>query len=129
MPRQQPFPSDVDSFIAQFIDSVGQVEILLLVRTQRDRQWTVDEISRQLRSTPHSVSLRLAQLEERGLVMRSEEGFAYAARPKVDELVERLARAYDERRTSVIERIFSRRDAIQSFADAFRIRPEPDEDD
>lgn len=130
MPRQQPFPSDLESFIARCIDSVEQVEILLLVREQPERRWTIDEISRHLRSTPHSVALRLAQLQDRGLVSRSgDDSFSYSARSHVDALVERLADAYRERRTSVIERIFSQRDAIQSFADAFRLRPDPDEDD
>ncbi len=130
MPSQQPFPSDVESFIASCIDSVEQIEILLLMRAHASRRWSAEEISRDLRSSSHSIRLRLQQLVAHGLASRDEHGYAYAASHHADKLVERLADAYRERRTAVIERIFSgRKEAMQSFADAFRIRDENEPSD
>lgn len=123
MPESQAFPSEVESFIAYCIDSVEQVEILLLLRSDADRSWTISELSEHLRSSRQSVSLRLTSLVAHGLVAREAMAFRYAANAKDDALVERLGVVYGERRTAVIDRIFSdRRDPMQHFANAFRLR-------
>jgi hypothetical protein len=125
MPERKPLPSDVESFISYCIDSVEQVEVLLLLSATRDRQWTIDELSTHLRSSSHAVSLRLASLVAHRLVARVGVSFAYAASPGDDALVQRLAALYAERRTAVIERIFIEpKDPMRSFADAFRLRDE-----
>ena len=128
MPRSHALPSDVESFISYCIDSVEQVDILLLLSAHRERDWTIDEISDQLRSSARSVGLRLGSLVAHGLAARSGMSFRYAASPSDDALVQRLARVYEERRSAVINGIFSEhRDPMRSFADAFRFtEPDPD---
>ncbi|MGH7736742.1 MAG: hypothetical protein ACREMP_02555 [Candidatus Tyrphobacter sp.] len=107
-----------------------QIEVLLLLRTDRDRLWTVDEISRELRSSSESIALRLAQLRQHALVTVEQSGVRYGASPDADASVERLAAAYRDRRPAVIAQIFSRRDdSMQSFADAFRLREEDEDRD
>ncbi|HTX03259.1 MAG TPA: hypothetical protein VMD07_06225 [Candidatus Acidoferrales bacterium] len=123
MPESQAFPSDVESFIAYCIDSVEQVEVLLLMRVHAERSWTIAELSEHLRSSRRSVGLRLGSLVAHGLVARDGMSFRYAAADDDDALVERLGAVYDERRSAVIDRIFSeRRDPMRQFADAFRLR-------
>ncbi|HTU80889.1 MAG TPA: hypothetical protein VMF61_02105 [Candidatus Acidoferrales bacterium] len=78
----------------------------------------------------HSVHLRLGRLIDSGLVAGEGSSYVYAAPPEADELVRRLAELYADRRTAVIERIFSEpRDPLQSFADAFRLRKEVRDDE
>jgi len=48
--------------------------------------------------------------------------FRYAASDADDRLVQRLAEVYEERRPAVIDRIFSLRDPMRSFANAFRLK-------
>ena len=121
--EERAFPSDVESFIAYCIDSVEQVDVLLLLASQPGMEWTIDDLSRDLRSSRRSVALRLSSLVGHGLVARDGMSFRYAASPEDDALVKRLANVYEERRTAVIERIFKERpDPMRSFADAFRIR-------
>jgi hypothetical protein len=37
-------PEAVRKLIAEYIDSVEQLEVLILLRSRRDRPWTIDEI-------------------------------------------------------------------------------------
>lgn len=128
MPEQRPLPSDVESFISYCIDSVEQVEILLLLSAERERHWTIDDLSKHLRSSRRSVGLRLSSLVAHGLVARSGMSFYYAAADHDDALVKRLAEVYTQRRNSVIRRIFmDRQDPMRTFADAFRIREDDDD--
>lgn len=128
MPDPRPFPREVERFISSCIDSVEQVEILLLLSSEPERQWTLDEIRQQLRSSRRSVALRLSSLVDHHLVARHNGDFQYAASPDDDALVKRLAAVYGERRTAVINRIFTEpRDAMRTFADAFRLKDTDDD--
>ena len=127
MPEARAFPSDVESFIAYCIDSVEQIEILLLLMRSTGKPWTIEQISEQLRSSPRSVGLRLSSLVAHHLVAREGMSFQYAASAEDDALVKRLAVVYEERRTAVIHRIFGEQyDPMRSFADAFRLREKAD---
>jgi predicted transcriptional regulator len=127
MHRVRAFPREVESFIAYCIDSVEQVEILLLLCKDPARRWTIDELSDHLRSSPRSVGLRLSSLVSHGLVARDGMSFHYAASPADDVLVKKLKTVYEERRTTVIDYIFTDRvDPMRSFADAFRIGEDGD---
>lgn len=110
------------SFLTRCISSVEQVEILLLLRANRERAWSIDEISTQLRSSAHSVQSRLAPLVRSTLVERREDE-CYCYTPGADEpVVAELAQEYENRRVRLIEAIFSRPiDSARSFADAFRL--------
>ncbi|MGH7662645.1 MAG: hypothetical protein ACRENA_17220 [Vulcanimicrobiaceae bacterium] len=112
----------MESFIAYCIDSVEQVEVLLLLSATRDRSWTMDDISAHLRSSVRSVGLRLGSLVAHGLIKRDGMAFRYDASHADDRLVQRLAEVYQERRPAVIDRIFSLRDPMRTFADAFRLK-------
>src|SRR5579884_1936787 len=121
--EERAFPSDVESFIAYCIDSVEQVDVLLLLASRPGEPRTIDDLSRDLRSSRRSVALRLSSLVAHGLVARDGMSFRYAASAEDDALVKRLANVYEQRRSAVIERIFKERpDPMRSFADAFRLK-------
>lgn len=126
-------PEAVQRLIGEHIDSVEQLEVLLLLRRQKDRPWCADTVARELRIAAASASERLVDLAHRGMLAPSEpdesspegqECFRYSpANPRLDEAVSALAAAYSERRVSVINLIFSKpTDRIRTFADAFRVR-------
>lgn len=123
---------EVRRFIAAYIDSVELLEILLLLRSDPKREWSVDSISQELRSSPASVARRLTDLCERGLLQMRESGIPlYRYHPGTDRLdsaVKGLAQAYSECRARVIDLIFSKPiDTLRHFSDAFKFRKE-DED-
>ena len=120
-------PDDVARFITDYIDSVEQLEVLLLLRASGSKEWTAESIARELRINPESVATRLATMHAQGLLaLVDEEGGVYRYEPassNTDRVVRGLADTYSQRRVSVITLIFSKpSDSIRTFADAFRIR-------
>lgn len=117
----------VKQFIAEHIDSVMQLEVLLLLAAQPGKVWTSEELARDLRIDAAWVEGQLRAMGGRG-VIRAAEGstpqFRYEPRtPEVAATVEELAQAYADRRVTVIGLIFSKPvDKLRSFADAFRLR-------
>lgn len=128
-------PDDVGRFIEGNITSVAQLEVLLLLREDRQREWPVDDVSRALYAGASGMADQLNDLVAKGLafvVQGADLAPRFRYRPEsgseVDILVGQLASYYKERRVSVISLIYS--DPLKkarSFADAFRIRKEKEE--
>jgi hypothetical protein len=127
---RREFSPEFRTFINKNINSVEQIEVLLILHASPERIWSVDEISAIMRSSPNSIRSRLESLVSRRLCseVASGEGYRYAASGRLHAMVETLAHEYAQRRFSVIELVFSRPDAARTFADAFRLRDEEDED-
>ena len=123
-------PADVHQFLYQNIDSLEQLEVLVLLLRRPDRGWSPDEVARELYSHPASVARRLALLLGQGLLREIEPG-CYQYAPRTAELhatVLRVADSYHERRVAVITLIASKPiENVRAFSDAFRIR-RPKED-
>lgn len=120
-------PQNVQALIAAHISSVVQLELLLLLHGEPARERTPTDISKELRVDAGWVAGQLRELAAAGLLTQTDgpnPAFRYqAARPELHDAVEGLARAYTERRVTVIGLIFSKpSDPIRSFTDAFRLR-------
>jgi hypothetical protein len=123
------FPADVRQFIIAHVDSVAQLEVLLLLRENAQREWLVSEISDALRTSPKMVAEQAAGLEGLGVIAAHESSdgrFHYSpSTAELREIVDRLALVYEQRRVAVITMIYSKPvDKVQTFADAFRLRQE-----
>lgn len=120
------FPVEARRFILDNLSSVEQLEALLLIRTDPTKDWTAEDLSKVLYSTPSAVQMRMDDLVARGLVLSATESpKAYRYEPKAerDQLLEMLAELYRERRVAVIGLIYSKQGSqVQAFADAFRFR-------
>lgn len=121
-------PEDVQRFVRAHIDSVEQLDVLLLLFRTAPRAWTPVAVSRELRIDAVSAARRLDDFLARGLVTvhTGDETLHYtydASDPERNATIERLGTAYAERRTTLIQFIFSApvRD-VRVFADAFRLR-------
>ena len=124
---EEAIPQEVRSLIANHIDSVVQLEILLLLHASPGAEFSGADISTQLRIDAGWAEGQLAELCARGLLKCSDQTpRKYQFGPRDSRLVaatNELARAYSDRRVSIISLIFSKPvDKIQSFADAFRFR-------
>jgi hypothetical protein len=135
-------PQHVQAFVYNYIDSVVQLEMLLLLYAGQDRSWTSAESARELRVDPAWVEDQFSQLCSRGL-LTCEPGSppSYRYRPTTPELnaaVGDLAKAYADRRVTVISLIYSKpaekpveptkpttTDPLKSFSEAFRLRKGP----
>jgi predicted ArsR family transcriptional regulator len=100
---------------------------LLLLSGRRDPPRTAADLAQELRIDPSWVEAQLKAMAGRGLLeaaVGSPPSYRYAPRtPALEAAVADLARAYADRRVTVIGLIFSKPvDKIRSFADAFRLR-------
>ena len=95
----------VKQLITEHVDSVMQLEVLLLLAGQGGqpvRGWTATELAQQLRVDAAWVDTTLRSMAA---------------------TVNELAAAYADRRVTVIGLIFAKpTDKLRSFADAFRLR-------
>jgi predicted transcriptional regulator len=128
---QRGIPDDVVAFLAQSIDSVEQLEVLLLLHQNASTEWTAESVARHLYREPTSVGRRLSVLRLLGLLQASDDPqptFRYAPRSDaIHATVGRLADAYAQRRVTVLGLLASKpMDHVRAFADAFRIRREED---
>jgi hypothetical protein len=119
-------------FVFEAIDSVEQLEVLLLLRKHPERSWGGGDVSRALYTHPLAAARRLTALHAQGLLTSETVGpdvrFRYApSSPERAEVVDRLAALYKERRVAVTTLIYSKPpDQVQAFADAFRLRKKED---
>jgi hypothetical protein len=111
-------------FIRERFASVWALELLLLMRGEPDRWWTVADLAAQMRANETLVESALAGLEVARLVERDADGgrrFA-PADAHMAELCGRLAAAFKERPVSVIKTIATPPDKLKGLADAFRFK-------
>ena len=123
---------DVKKFIVEHINSLEQLEVLLLLHRHPQQEWTAHDVSQELRIAPASAAVRLADLQTGGLVAVSEASdplYRYhPQKPDFEPTVNSLAKGYAEYRVTVINLIFSKPlDKIQTFADAFKFRKDKDD--
>jgi hypothetical protein len=114
-------------FVVRFIESIHQVELLMLLRRTPDRWWTADDIARELRESSLIVSADLLGLRTYGLVaVQSAVPMTYRYEPGSVHLhagVESLAAAYQETPLALAKAVAKRPDRVlRTFADAFRLR-------
>lgn len=117
--------ADLLEFTQSSVRSVWALELLLLLRRDRERGWTADELIRELRGSATLVGDNLEVFQTSGLVARDAEGrYRYAPASSVlDQVCERLERAYREKPVAVMKAIVSApNDKLQTFADAFKLK-------
>lgn len=120
-------PDEVKRFLAEYIESLFQLEVLLLVEAHPQRAWTAERVDRETRIGLESLKGLLAMFEKRGLLSVSNDGeLSYRYQPvtkELDHAIKLLAVTYKERRVKVTSFIYSSPlDEIRGFAEAFRIR-------
>jgi hypothetical protein len=123
------FPVDVRHFIDQNIESLAQLEALLLLRNDPQRSWDAAAMAKALYVPVEMAEALLAEFGRRQLVKvmpQSDVHYTYnIVDAKLDELIGRVAAEYQERRVGVISLIYSKPlNKVQTFADAFRLRKE-----
>ena len=129
--KHEDLPPEVTRFLRAHIDSVGQLELLLLLHASPQTDFSARQINDRLRSNVATVEGRLAALQARGLVTMQpgpEPIFRYA--PKSDALrnaVDQLARVNRDFRGRVIDFIYAP-EKMRSFSDAFRLKEEKEGD-
>jgi hypothetical protein len=117
--------ADILDFVRNSIGSVWALELLLVVGGCPERVWPVDELVRELRSSPAAITGATRLLEHAGLVARvGHEGCRYQpASPELDKIGELVRKIYAAKPATVIGAIFeSPDDKLRAFAEAFKFK-------
>ncbi len=101
----------IERFIADHIDSVHTLEILLILAKDSDEPWSVERIHTQVKSSHQAVASSLARLVETGLVKPhagESEQFQFCPQSvRLRQGAAELAALYASRSAAVIELIYS----------------------
>lgn len=119
----QAVAQDVRTFIARYIDSVAELEALLLLRAHPRETWCVPEVAQRLYVSEPETSEILRRLSENGLLADVGAAFSYrCATPELELSVDRLAESYARQLIAVTNIIHAKPRRIREFADAFKFR-------
>jgi hypothetical protein len=123
----QVIPADVTQFILERIDSIAQLEAVLLLRGSPDTWWESKGVAERLYITEESTQAVLDGLCKRGLLLSTAvgNGHAYRYRPETGELremVDRLAYYYAKHLVPVSNLVHAKaRTRLEGFAQAFKL--------
>ena len=118
---------DVVRFIADYIDSVPQLEALLLLWDTAPRAWSIDELAARIYVSPQITQDIVSALERRRLIFRDERG-ALAFSPEAPDAARmaEVSGTYRRRLSQVAGLIHSKASlGVLEFARAFRLKKEP----
>lgn len=124
----EPLPQDVRDLLARHLATMEHVEVLLALAGDEARSWSAVEIAAGTHTSAESVTARLEELVVAGFAVRapSAGGDSYRYSPRtapVRNAVSSLEEMYRTKPVTLIKAIYERpASAVQSFADAFRIR-------
>lgn len=127
MSKRDDLPQDVRIFLETSIDSIEQLQVLLLLFSKPERQWTIAEITTELRSATSSIEKRIQDLYGRNILVKSADSFHKyrSTSPEVQALIAGVAEHNHLRPYQVIDAIYSTSSkSIQAFADSFKVRGE-----
>lgn len=123
-------PPDVAQFILDRIDSIAQLEAVLLLRQSPDTWWSCHGVAERLYITEASCTPVLDTLCKRGLLLKEtkDKGTAYRYRPEngdLREMVDRLAYYYSKHLVPVSNLVHAKaKTRIEGFAKAFKLSSE-----
>jgi hypothetical protein len=120
-------PADVGRFILERIDSIAQLEAVLLLRQTPDNWWSCKQVADRLYITEESCVPVLESLCKQGLLLANKDPHpVYRYRPETGELremVDRLAYYYSKHLVPVSNLVHAKaRTRLEGFARAFKLK-------
>lgn len=125
-------PAGVHQFLSEYVQSISQLELLLLLHSNVEKSWSVEDVAKELYTSVNMTQGLLESLRTIGLVSLVEDSaprYQYATKSaELHKLVGDLAHVYSERRLTIINAIYSGPlQKLHNFADAFRFRNKENE--
>jgi hypothetical protein len=119
-------PDEVCEFILGHIESIAQLEALLLLRREPERSWRERDVAERLYIGHLPASEVLARLSAQGLLAVAEDGYRYQpCTSELESIVGRVAEVYARQLIPVTHLIHAKPSRIREFAEAFKFRKEP----
>lgn len=121
-------PEDIRKFILDNIDSIAQMEGLLLLRANPDKKWSTEDVARRLYIKTTEAEVFMNRLAMRKLIQAlggQNALYEYKSDSELENMVQQMADIYSRYLLPVTHLIHSKGTLkIQGFADAFKITKE-----
>lgn len=114
--------------IQRHLASMDHVELLVELRGGRDESFAVTRLAERINKPMELVQRCLDALAGAGLAAQLSDGtYRYAAREHtLDRTAEAVVRLYNERPVTLVRLLYERPPtAVNTFADAFKLRKDP----
>jgi hypothetical protein len=116
-------PAELQEFLARHIDSIAQLEALLLLRSRPLVDWDAQNTAKRLYIAEREASETLTHLAAQGLLSADSGGYRFA--PQNQELLamaDLLAESYRRHLIPITNLIHAKPRRIRQFADAFKLK-------
>jgi hypothetical protein len=121
--QDELIPADVLEFILRHIDSVAQLEALLLMKRSPGERWTAAGMASRIYTTEAEAARSLARLRADGFLSSTDDHYWYDGKnPDEQETIERLSLTYSRHLIPVTNLIHARTRRIRQNADVFKFR-------
>ncbi len=122
-------PEEVQLFLVDQIDSIAELEALLILREHRDQSWTCSLVADRIYVSEEVTAGLLVKLTKRGFLTADEmtpTSFRYAPRSQeIARLLDQLAEVYAKYLVPVTDLVHRKsRRSIQGIAEAFKFKKE-----
>jgi hypothetical protein len=122
---ESDIPQHIRRFIVTHIDSVGELEALLLLRSSGEPAEAA-QVARRLYTGEAETTVMLDRLCRGGLLVCSDNVYKYECRSEeLRRMVDELAELYGRRLIPITNLIHGKSRRIRQFADAFRLKKDP----
>jgi hypothetical protein len=121
----ESIPDEVREFVQKYIDSIAQLEALLLLRREVSTPWNTVSVAKRLYISHSEASDVLRKLSGRNFLKFNRKTYQYQCSPELDTLVGHLADVYARQLIPMTHLIHNKSSRIREFADAFKLRKEP----
>jgi predicted transcriptional regulator len=118
-------PDDIREFIVQHIQSIAQLEALLLL-LNNEHGFSLEECASRLYiSAPECEAALQSLIASQFIQIDGGRYFFHSDDSEIVLRIKSLAEVYRQQLIPVTKLIHSKQERIQKFADAFRVRKEP----
>jgi hypothetical protein len=116
-------PVELRTFVLRYVDSVGQLEALLLMRTDPSTPWTAATLAPRLYTSEDEAAGILSRLADEGFLVEDGRDYRFqCADPELERPLTALASFYRTHLIAVTNLIHSKPRRIREFADAFKLK-------
>lgn len=119
----QAVPAELREFLAKHIDSIAELEALLLVRESREAAWEAHGLAKRLYIEERQATEVLSHLTAQGFLARDANSYRYAPMSAdLDRLTGLLAEYYRRHLIPITQLVHAKSRRIRQFADAFKLK-------
>lgn len=121
----QSIPSELSDFLTRYIDSIAQLEALLLMRRSPEIAWSTEKAAGRLYVSEREAGEALAHLAASGLLTRQGGEYTYSPQsPELARTVDLLEQHYKRQLIPITNLIHAKPRRVRQFADAFKLKKE-----